>query len=361
MKLIKTGKINIELLWFDSLGAKSSSFIVETPEIKILIDPGAAIMQPSYPLSPLEKYQLRNKALKKIIESSRNVELIFISHYHYDHHTLPEESYEIYKNKKLWIKNPNFWINYSQWKRARKFLKQLFFLLENKELDNMSYNPKEIKFNSPEKNIPLALSKNYEDYKQRKDELLKQGKKWFKKMSRIWRKEPWIKEFKGENIEVRFADAQILEFGFTQVKFTPPLFHGIEYDRLGWVIGLIIQHNESKILYTSDLQGPIIEDYAEWIIKENPNVLIIDGPATYLLGYMLNQINLERAINNFCLILQKIRPEIIIYDHHLPRDPLFRERVSKVYQIAKKKNQNLLTFAEFLGKKPLILTLKNVR
>ena len=359
MKSIKTGKINVELIWFDSIGAKSSSFLVETPDIKILVDPGAAIMQPSYPLPPSKKYRLRNEALRKIIESSKKAELIFISHYHYDHHTLPEETCEIYRHKKLWIKNPNLWINYSQWKRARKFLGQLYSLFENKELEYLFHEPEKTEFESPEKSIPLALSKNYEDYQNRKNELLRKGKEWFKKMRRVWKKRPWIKEFKGKNVEVKFADAQTLNFGSTQIKFTPPLFHGIEYDRLGWVIGLVVQNGNSKILYTSDLQGPIIEDYAEWIIKENPDILIVDGPATYLLGYMLNQINLDRAINNICLILKKIKPKLIIYDHHLPRDSLFRERVSKVYKLAKEKKQNLLTFAEVLGKEPLILTLKN--
>ncbi|MFQ6082875.1 MAG: MBL fold metallo-hydrolase [Candidatus Aminicenantia bacterium] len=361
MKPIKVGEIKIELIWFDSMGAKSNSFLIKTPEIKILVDPGAAIMQSSFPLSPSEKYQLRNKALDKIIAAAQKADVIFISHYHYDHHTLPEEVSEIYKNKKLWIKNPNFCINYSQWKRARKFLGQLFLFLEGKELEDLFYYPEEIKFSSPEQDIPLALTKDYGDYQPRKNELLQRGKRWFKKMSRLWSKRLWVREFSGEKVEVKFADEHSFKSGSTRVRFTSPLFHGIEYDRLGWIVGLIVEHNQSKILYTSDLQGPIIEDYADWIIKENPDVLIVDGPATYLLGYMLNQINLERAITNVCSILQKIRPKIIIYDHHLPRDLRFKERMFKIYQTAEIEDQVLLTAAEWFGQEPLILTLKNAK
>ncbi|MEE8299774.1 MAG: hypothetical protein V3R28_00540 [Desulfatiglandales bacterium] len=41
----------------------------------------------------------------------------------------------------------------------------------------------------------------------------------------------------------------------------------------------------------------MIEDYAQWIIKENPDILILDGPPGYLFGYMVNRINLQRAID----------------------------------------------------------------
>ena len=42
-------KITIKPVWFDSLGAKSSCMLVKTPDVKILIDPGIAAMQPSFP------------------------------------------------------------------------------------------------------------------------------------------------------------------------------------------------------------------------------------------------------------------------------------------------------------------------
>jgi len=47
---ILIGSFKVYLIWFDSMGAKSSCILVDTPDIKILVDPGAAAMQPSYPL-----------------------------------------------------------------------------------------------------------------------------------------------------------------------------------------------------------------------------------------------------------------------------------------------------------------------
>jgi predicted metallo-beta-lactamase superfamily hydrolase len=37
---------------------------------------------------------------------------------------------------------------------------------------------------------------------------------------------------------------------------------------------------KAEEIYTSHLQGPGIEDSAQWIIKENPDILILDGPPT---------------------------------------------------------------------------------
>lgn len=63
-------KIIIEPVWFDSPGAKSSCTLVKTPDVKILIDPGIAEMQPSFPASTAKKREWREegrKAIKKKI------------------------------------------------------------------------------------------------------------------------------------------------------------------------------------------------------------------------------------------------------------------------------------------------------
>jgi predicted metallo-beta-lactamase superfamily hydrolase len=98
----------------------------------------------------------------------------------------------------------------------------------------------------------------------------------------------------------------------------------------------------------------MIEDYAELIIEENPTHLIIDGPTTYLFGYILNRINLERTIENTVKIIKRINPEVIIYDHHLTREKRFRDRTKKVWDIAKKFDKNVVTAAEYFGQKNLV-------
>jgi len=342
-KPIQVGEIKVELIWFDSMGAKSSSLLIHTPDAKIFVDPGVAVMQPSYPLSDQDKLKLKNNAFKIICKKVREAEYVFISHYHYDHLTLPSEKEDIYRGKTLWIKDPNQWINHSQWERAREFLYELHQTFIGKNLDDTLIDPLQRSFDDPKANLNFACMKDYADYQKKREELLVKGQKWFERTSRIWSENPWIKEFKNKKLKVLFADDKEFEIGKTKVRVTPPLFHGIEYDRVGWVI--------------ADLQGPSIEDYAEWIIDENPDLLILDGPATYLFGYMVNRINLQRAIDNAVNIIKTIKAKLIIYDHHLLRDHLYKERMAAVYKEAKKNKKKLITAAEWLGKEPLILKL----
>jgi predicted metallo-beta-lactamase superfamily hydrolase len=72
---------------------------------------------------------------------------------------------------------------------------------------------------------------------------------------------------------------------------------------------------------------------------------------------MINRINLQRAIDNMVAIIKKIKAELIIYDHHLLRDHLYKERMSEVYKKAEKNKKQVITAAEWLGKEPLILKL----
>ena len=356
--IIKKGEIESHLIWFDSLGAKCSSIFVRTPDITMLIDPGAAEMQPGYPLSAKEKECLKLKALEKISEYSTKAEIVFISHYHYDHHTLmskiPKNLNVFYKDKVIWVKNPNKWINHSQWERARLFLEEIFNELGGK--GKLYRKSQKVKVPELEEELPLAAKKDYGNYNRRKKELLEKGKNRVMKIKDLWESNKWLHEFEFANGEIVFADGKEFKIGETRIRFTPPLYHGIEYDRIGWVIGLVIEHNSTKFIYSSDLQGPQIEDYAEWIIKENPDILVLDGFPTYLLGFLVNKINLERAKENIIRIAKEVKSDTIIYDHHLLREPRYKERFKEVYE---KVGEKVITAAEYMGKEPLILKVKN--
>jgi len=67
---------------------------------------------------------------------------------------------------------------------------------------------------------------------------------------------------------------------------------------IGWVLMLTVEHGGVKVVHSSDVQGPVIEDYAELIIAEHPDVLTLDGLPTYFLGYTLNRINLARSVED---------------------------------------------------------------
>lgn len=350
------GKLKFLPIWADSMGAKSYSFFIETPDLKILIDPGCAAMQPSYPMPDDEKRRYRQKVAELLKYFSMKADIIVVTHYHYDHHLRAGEAPEVYIGKLNLFKNPNFYINESQHKRAREFFKTIALELGIQECE--IFKDAEVReFSDP---VEGLRSKNVDfgDYNERRKELFEKGKKWLFKLFNIWRQERWIGEFKCCATEFKFVDGRSFQFGGTRLRFTPPLFHGIEYDRTGWVVGLIVEVEGAKLLYTSDLQGPQIEDYADWIVEENPDILIIDGPPTYLFGYMMNRINLERAIKNMKMILREISPSLIVYDHHLLRDRRYKERVVEVYQFASEVRKELRTFSELHGMDSLIDALR---
>ena len=341
--------IDFQPIWFDSLGAKSSCTLVRTPDTTILIDPGCAVLQPRYPLPEEEKLKLLEEALKAIVQAAAQAEHIVITHYHHDHY-LPFP--ELYSGKKLWIKDPNRWINRSQWERAREFLAGLAEAHDGTLPLKEPYR-EALASEDPESGLRIAMAKDFGDYQERREELLKKGRERLARLKGWWQSQPWVdvEGLRAFGLEVEFADGKSLRLGETTLRFSEPLFHGIEYSTTGWVIAVVIEHSGEKLLYSSDLEGPTIEDYAEWIIKEGPTYLILDGPTTYLLGYMLNRVNLQRAVVNARRIAEECKPKlrVMIYDHHLLRDVRYQERTAEVWEASSK----VVTAAEWLGLEPL--------
>lgn len=361
MRLLE--KIDVHLLWFDSMGAKSASVAIRlhgSGERYLVIDPGAAAMQPSYPLESSEKKRLRRKAVERIKGFLEKAEAVIITHYHHDHFVYPHDRDlafpKIYCGKKLYVKNPNKYINQSQWGRSRVFLSEIVEVCgESTSLDDYLAEPMENVFEDPVEKLEHALARDYGDYAGRKKELLEKGRKWFKKLSEtLWGKKKWVQEIKLPNINAEWLDNRELCFGDITVKAYPPWFHGVEYDRTGWIIPLLIRVGGYKLFYSSDLMGPIIEDYAYEVIRLKPDILILDGPPTYLFPYMFNRVNLRRAVENLVNIISCGRPKLIIYDHHLLREKNWRKWVEEAFAEARKQGVEIMTAAEYYGDEPLI-------
>lgn len=344
--------MEFKLVWFDSFGAKSSCTLIKT-DLNILLDPGVAVMHPSFPASSIQKVFWYEKARSKIKSAAKESDIIIISHYHYDHFT--DFDKELYTNKLILAKNPSEYINDSQRIRAEKFFENFCRSFGEKNLEEMLEEPISKEFEDPLEEFEIAAKKDFGDYQRRRIELLEKGRKWFFDRARKWCKYRRIPEMKFKDTEIKFADGREFKLRKTKLRFTKPLFHGIEFSRVGWVCSTVIEFKREKLIHTSDLNGPIIEDYAKWLIKENPDVLILDGPMTYMLGYTLNLINFRRTIGNMLRILGETETEIIIYDHHLPREPKFKERTKEVWETAKKLKKKVFTAAEFLGEKPVVL------
>ncbi len=348
--------LGIRLLWLDSMGAKSFSISVETSDGKVVIDPGAAAMQPSYPLPPEKKWELRRKALRTIESELVDAVAVIITHYHYDHHFLPGDedisNKGALRGKTIILKDPNKYINESQWKRARLFLTEL--LGPGASLREFLEEPREKSFEDPMKYLTIASSRDFGPYQERRNELLEKGRRWFRKLVKKWSSEPWVREFElDDGTRVLWGDNRTFRFGDVEFQLLDPWFHGVEYDRTGWVIPIVIRRSGTLIFHSSDVMGPEIEDYAQRIANLRPDIVLLDGPPTYLFPFLLNRVNLNRAVENAITILRS-SPEVVIYDHHLLREKKWRKRLSEVFDTAKGEGVPLLTAAEYLGGKPLI-------
>ena len=111
--------MKIEFVAFDSFGVKSMCTMVSTKDCSIVIDPGIAWEEESFPLSYKERVLLDLKYRRAIKKACRQSNVIVITHYHYDHH-IPEGG--MYKGKVLLIKDPKRNINKSQRERAAYLL-----------------------------------------------------------------------------------------------------------------------------------------------------------------------------------------------------------------------------------------------
>lgn len=111
---------------YDSFSVRSMATLVIT-DTKIFIDPSVAIGPNRYGLEPhkIELEELEKKR-EEIYEIGKDIENIFITHYHWDHCPNPKyKHFEILYNKNIYLKDIENNINNSQRIRGRKVVKKL--------------------------------------------------------------------------------------------------------------------------------------------------------------------------------------------------------------------------------------------
>jgi len=286
-----TGKIRIFPLAYESLGVRSMSTYVETPDVKVLLDAGVSLGPNRYGFPPHPKeYEAIKERRDLMLEMAEKAELVTLSHYHFDHHTpsytdwaynwsSAEIAERIYKGKIVFVKSYKSHVNFSQRRRGWMFAKT--------------------------------------------------GGRH------------------AERLEV--ADGRSFKFGDTTISFSAPVFHGSEGSELGWVLMTIIKRDEEKMLFAPDVQGPIYEETLKMILAEKPQLAIVGGPPLYLVDFSIDRENIDCAIKNLESIVEWV--PITILDHHLLRDENWREPLRSVFDKASIVGHKVLTAAELAGEK----------
>ncbi len=294
-------KIKVVPLADESLGVRSMCTYVETPDLKILLDAGVSLgpNRFGFPPHPRE-YEAIAECREKIAEAAEKVEVITLSHYHFDHHTpsyvdwfcnwsSPDVARQIYEGKLVLVKSYREKVNFSQRRRGWMFKKT--------------------------------------------------GGKHAKRLE--------------------IADGKTFEFGDTHVKFSEPVFHGPANSALGWILMSSIEYDEEKMLFASDVQGPMCDVTLETILAEGPQLIIIGGPPVYLAGFRVKEEHIALGMQNLEKIVMSV--PVVVLEHHLLRDGGWKESSQSVFDAAKKFDHDVVTAAEFVGREDNLLEFRRRR
>ena len=282
-------QIKVTPLAEESLGVRSMCTYIETTDTKILLDAGASLAPKrwGYPPHPRE-YQALAECRKKITRTAEKANITTISHYHFDHHT---PSYT------------DWFTNWSSPETAKKIYKG-----------------------------KLVLAKSYRSM-----------------VNASQRRRGWMfKKTGGKHAKrIESADGKTFQFGETKLKFSDPVFHGPENTQLGWLLMVTIESADEKVMFASDVQGPIHTPTLNQILAEKPQLVMIGGPPTYLAGFRVKDEHIETGMQNLKTLVENVPTTIL--EHHTLRDENWRSQTQPIFDTATQVGHKVLTAAEYSG------------
>jgi len=288
-------RIRVTPLAAESLGVRSICTFVETPDVKILLDAAASLGPSRWGLPPHPReYRALAECRERISKAAEKADVITISHYHFDHHT------------------PSFTDWFCNWSSA--------------EVATQIYEDK------------IVLAKSHRS-----------------KVNPSQRRRGWMfSKTAGKHAErLAVADGGTFEFGDTRLKFSEPVFHGIKNTFLGWVLTTTIDCGEERVMFASDVEGPMYNPTVEMILGEAPDLLIIGGPPLYLARFKVDETHVQQGMKNLEELVRNIPTTIL--EHHILRDEKWREACHLIFDAASKVGHAVLTAAGFLKRENSLL------
>ena len=281
--------MNVKPLAEESLGVRSMCTFVETGDVNILIDPGISLSPRRFGLPPHPReYKALIEGRGRILKYASRADVLTVSHYHLDHYT------------------PSFEEWHYHW--------------SSPEIARHIYEGK------------ILLVKDY------------RSRLSFNQRRRGWL---FLKTCGRYAKSVENADGKSFRFGGTEISFSEPVYHGSEGTELGSVLMTLIEDGGERLVFTSDVQGPIEDKTLESILRWRPDLLIVGGPPLYLSGLRVSRLSVERGIRNLAKLASEV--PIVVLGHHLLRSVDWREASKPVFDAALEKGNRVLTFAEYLG------------
>ncbi|NHW89239.1 MAG: hypothetical protein HA490_06380 [Archaeoglobales archaeon] len=220
------------------------------------------------------------------------------------------------------------------------------------EIEQMEEKWREIKGFVEKSDVIIITHYHYDHHNPEEVEIF-EGKKLLLKhpkdkinRSQIERAEYFLERLRNVKVEIDFCDGKKYEFGNTFVEISKPVFHGAN-QKLGFVLEVFVSDGKNSFLFSSDVEGPLHADQTEFILQRRPEIVFIDGPMSYMLGYRFSKTSLEKAVENLKKISEVSRE--IVLDHHLLRDINWRDQISELFVHAEQFSTEIKSAAEFRG------------
>lgn len=148
--------------------------------------------------------------------------------------------------------------------------------------------------------------------------------------------------------KLEWADGREYELKGVKLSFSPAVWHGDVGSRVGTVIMIHVEAGGNSLLFGSDAQSLADPAALDWVLKKNPDFMILDGYPTIFVGWKMSQKSFEASKENLKRALSETAVEQVILDHHLLRDVNYRGKMKEVFELAERKGKRLLSAAEFL-------------
>ena len=152
-----------------------------------------------------------------------------------------------------------------------------------------------------------------------------------------------------------WGDGKEFSFGRTKMRISPAVWHGEVGSKVGTVVMVYVNDGVDSFIHGSDAQNLADPKALEWVIKENPRHIIIDGYPTIFLGWKKSVKSFQESLQNLKKAIESISANEVIIDHHLVRDIDYESKMVEVYEHARRLGKKIITAAQYYGMSNLFL------
>ncbi|MCK5145530.1 hypothetical protein KAR48_02180 [bacterium] len=155
----------------------------------------------------------------------------------------------------------------------------------------------------------------------------------------------WMSEVRKVAKDLEFVDNKVFRLGSTRIEFSKPVAENPDiYNR---VLQVSVQEADSCFVFSSEIAGACHGNILDFICRQNPDMLYLDGPVTYRQQGEIY--NLDEKVSALKAVIESTSLQKMILDHHICRDFQWRHKIEPLFKVAQDRGVIIQTAAEFRG------------